>query len=153
RPHSRRLRPRRRPTLSIFLLRRLYVGSVEMKKAAPFLIAAAIAVYFLHFAIPALRAKFAPDDMMNLGKFWMDGFFKVWWTELTQSNGYRPVAAAIYLPIYHFFGLNPVPYRVALLAMVGTNLFFTFKIAQRLTGSLAVATLASLVVCSHSSTI
>jgi hypothetical protein len=122
-----------------------------MSKVATRLIAPVIFIYFLYFAIPALQAKFAPDDMMNLGKYWIQGIWSTWWDDLRLSNGQRPMGAFFYLPIYHFFGLNPIPYRIAIFAILAANLFFTFKIAERLTKSQAVAALAAVLVCGHAS--
>src|SRR5713226_6214379 len=76
------------------------------------LIALAIAAYFLYFAIGALRARFAPDDPMNLGFYYDRGFLGCVWDNLRfWSNAYRPMGAAFYLPLYRAFGLNPLPYR------------------------------------------
>jgi len=122
-----------------------------MSKVATRLIAPVIFIYFLYFAIPALQAKFAPDDMMNLGKYWIQGLWSTWWDDLRFSNGLRPMGAFFYLPIYYFFGLNPIPYRVAIFAILAANLCFTFKIAERLTKSQAVAALAAVLVCGHAS--
>jgi hypothetical protein len=113
-------------------------------------IALLLALYFVYFAAPALRAHFAIDDPMNLAFYWRRGlarsFFDViaFWTD-----SYRPMAALFYMPIYHFFGMNPLPYRIASLAILAANLFLSYRIALRLTKSLAGATLTAVLVCAH----
>jgi hypothetical protein len=121
------------------------VGKLPLRLAA-----LAICVYFLYFAIGAFHAGFAPDDPMNLGKYWLRGFWggalddvKFW------STAYRPMGAMFYLPIYHVFGMNPIPYRIAVFALLASNLYFSFRIAEWLTGSKAVGALTAVLVCAH----
>src|SRR5438046_6107216 len=68
--------------------------------------------YFLHFALPALRAGFGEDEMMNLYFYWFPGVFRsiranlcFWSTSYPQ----RPAAALYYLPLYHFFRSTHCP--------------------------------------------
>ena len=121
-----------------------------MKTRASRLVLPALFVYFLYFAIPALKADFASDDPMNLRYYWGRG---VWRCLIDSVNfwggGYRPMGALFYLPIYHFAVLNPLPYRVAVLAIVAASLYFTFRIVEELTQSQAAAALATVIVCSH----
>jgi hypothetical protein len=35
-----------------------------------------VLTYFLHFALPALRARFGEDEMMNLYSYWFPGVFR-----------------------------------------------------------------------------
>jgi len=120
------------------------------RNAASRWVAIPIALYFLHFAIGALGARFAIDDPMNLGFYWRRG----WWRSLADlgafwSESYRPMAALFYLPIYHFFGMNPLPYRIAILSLVALNIFLSYRIAMRLTRSVAAATLTAVLVTAH----
>lgn len=70
--------------------------------------------YFLHFALPALRAGFGEDEMMNLYSYWFPGVLRsiranfCFWS---ISYPQRPAGALYYLPLYHFFSLDPPPYR------------------------------------------
>ncbi len=120
------------------------------QKAARSWVALPLALYFLYFAKGALRARFAADDPMNLGMYWLRGLARsagdvvVFW-----RPSYRPMGALFYLPLYHFFGLNPLPYRIAALAIIAANIFLTFRIGLRITRSLAGATLAAMIVCAH----
>ena len=111
-----------------------------------------LALYFLYFAAGALRARFAVDDPMNLGFYWQRGLLHSAGDVITLwNNSYRPMAAWFYLPIYHFFGMNPLPYRIAGLAIVALNIFLSYRIALRRTGLTAAAALTAVLVCAHAS--
>src|SRR5712691_4829772 len=87
---------------------------------------AVLIAYFLYFALPALRGGFREDEMMNMGICWCAGALKsllaniVFW-KLFLCSGcdlydlplylYRPGGGLCYLPLYHFFDLNRLPYR------------------------------------------
>jgi hypothetical protein len=106
--------------------------------------------YFLHFALPALRAGFGEDEMMNLYLYWLAGPFKsiqanicFWWTFP------RPAGALYYLPLYHFFSLNPLPYRIAQISILAATIPIFFYLALLLSGLRAVAFLVALAMCYH----
>jgi hypothetical protein len=62
--------------------------------------------YFVHFALPALRAGFGEDEMMNLHSYWFPGALRsirqnfCFWS---ISYPQRPAGALYYLPLYHLF--------------------------------------------------
>jgi hypothetical protein len=121
-------------------------------KRASWFVALGIALYFVYFAHGALRAHFAVDDPMNLGIYWKRGL----WANLADvvmlwRHSYRPMGAVFYLPIYDVFGMNPLPYRIAVMALLAANVFLSFDIARRLTKSLAAAALTAVLVCAHAS--
>jgi len=108
--------------------------------------------YSLLFAFGALCAGFARDDMMNLAGYWHRGFGPTLRDCLTfWTAAYRPVGGLFYLPIYYIFGLNPLPYRIAILAIVCINIQLAFSLAMSLTRSWEIASLASVVFCAHAS--
>src|SRR6266496_856788 len=80
---------------------------------------AVLIAYFLHFAFPALRGGFGEDEMMNMGIYWRAGALKsllanvLFWTTF-----YRPGGALYYLPLYHFFALDPRPYRIVQISIL-----------------------------------
>lgn len=116
------------------------------------LAAAAIAIYFLYFAIPALRSGFAPDDPMNAGEYWLHGFWRSAGDVVTfWTTAYRPLGAFFYLPIYHVFGFTPVPFRVAALVLIVANIFLTWRVADLLMNSKAAAALAAMLATVHAS--
>lgn len=121
-------------------------------RAAGGIIGIALAAYFWHFARGALRAHFAVDDPMNLGFYWRAGLAKsLGDVLLVWRKSYRPMGAAFYLPIYHAFGMNPLPYRIAILALIAANIFLSYRIAMELTKSRAGATLTAVLVTAHAS--
>ena len=112
----------------------------------------AIFAYFLYFALGALPAHFAVDDPMNLGQYWHSGFLRSLADDLRfWSTAYRPMGAMFYLPIYHFFGVDALPYRIAILTILAANIWMSYRIALRLTGSTPAASLTAVLVCAHAS--
>ena len=117
---------------------------------AAWLIVAAISAYFVWLASQAIGAHFAQDDPMNMGFYWERGFWGSFWDDIRfWSTAYRPMGAMFYLPIYHLFGLNPVPYRIAVFALIAVNTVLSYRIADLLTGSKAAAALTAVLVCAH----
>jgi len=60
-----------------------------------------------------------------------------------------PTGGLFYLLMYYAFGLNPMPYRIALLAIIAGNVYLTWRIALRITASEAAAALAATLACAH----
>jgi hypothetical protein len=109
-----------------------------------------LAAYFCYFALDSLRARFAPDDMMNIDIYWSEG----WWCMLLSQvdifhNHLRPGGGLFYLPIFQFADLNPLPYHVALILIMAANVVVGYRFAKLLTGSAAVGGLTALIVCCH----
>ena len=111
---------------------------------------AVLIAYFLHFALPARHGGFREDEMMNLWTYWylgalqsILGFAKFW------TPYYRPGGAPYYLPLYHFFGLNPFAYRIAQISTLVTSIPIVYYLARLLASSRSVAFLAILAFCYH----
>src|SRR5262245_55255296 len=74
---------------------------------------AVLIAYFLYFALPARHGGFREDEMFNIWMYWyaspVQCLFALvnFWTPIL-----RPEGALYYWPLYHFFGLNPFPYRI-----------------------------------------
>jgi hypothetical protein len=125
---------------------------------------AVLIVYFLHFALPALRGGFRDDEMMNMGICWCAGALKsllaniVFW-KLFFCPGdalyylplylYRPGGALYYLPLYHFFELDPLPYRIAQISILAASIPLVYYLSRRLASSRSIAFLAVLALCYH----
>lgn len=111
---------------------------------------AVLIAYFLHFAFPALCGGFRADEMMNMGIYWRAGALKsllanvLFWTTF-----YRPGGALYYLPLYHFFKLDPLPYRIVQVSILATSIPVVYCLSRRLASSRAVAFLAVLALCYH----
>ena len=106
--------------------------------------------YFLHFALAARHGGFREDEMLNLWAYWHVGpvqsLFDLakFWTPY-----YRPGGALYYLPLYHFFGLNPLPYRIVQISIVALSIPLAYWLARLLASSRSVAFLAVLAFCYH----
>lgn len=107
-------------------------------------------LYFLHFAVPARHGGFREDEMMNLWTYWYVGpvqsvfaLAKFW------TPSYRPGGALYYLPLYHLFGLNPLPYRIAQVSILALSIPIAYYLARLLSASRSVAFLAILAFCYH----
>jgi hypothetical protein len=59
------------------------------------------------------------------------------------------MAAAFYLPLYHWFGLNPVPFHIAILSLLALNTILVFLLARQLGCEDLPAFLAALTVSYH----
>jgi hypothetical protein len=111
---------------------------------------AILIVYFLHFAFPARHGGFRDDEMMNLWTYWHVGGLQsllalaTFWTP-----NYRTGGAIYYLPLYHFFGLNPFPYRVVQISILTLSIPIAYYLARLLASSRSVAFLAVLAFCYH----
>ena len=106
--------------------------------------------YFLHFALAARHGGFREDEMLNLWGYWYIGpvqsLFDLakFWTPY-----YRPGGALYYLPLYHFFGLNPFPYRIVQISILALSIPIAYWLARLLASSRSVAFLAVLAFCYH----
>ena len=102
----------------------------------PSLLYLLVVAYCFGLAWKATHARFAMDDPMNMGWYWRDGFWTVLWHNITfWSTAYRPLGGLYYLPIYAVFRLNPLPYRLVILAIVLANAYLSCRLAELLTGS------------------
>ena len=106
--------------------------------------------YFLYFALPARHGGFREDEMMNLWTYWYVGpvqslfaLAKFW------TPNYRPGGALYYLPLYHFFGLNPFPYRIVQISILTLSIPLAYYLTRLLASSRSVAFLAVLAFCYH----
>ena len=106
--------------------------------------------YFVYFAKDGLRGRFALDDLANTFYYFHRGNWSVFQALIEFPSTYlRPMGALFYLPIFHFAGFNPLPYRIAGLLILAMNVFLYYSFAKLLTGSRKVAWLAALLVSYH----
>ncbi len=106
--------------------------------------------YLLLFNWDRLATHFAADDMMNMAIYYRLGFWRVFESQFAIWKGfYRPMGAAFYLPLYHWFGLNPQPFQAAIISLLAVNLFLEFRLAKALGCGGAVSCLAALTVSYH----
>jgi hypothetical protein len=98
---------------------------------------------FLYMALPSLAGGFQPDEMTSIYYYWALGSLKSLWSNVCIWNGMgRPAGALYYLPLYHFFWLNPKPYHIAQISILAASIPIVFYLARLLSFSRAVAVLA-----------
>ena len=106
--------------------------------------------YFLYFALPALRGGFRGDEMMNMIIYWKSGMLNSLWANVTfWTTFYRPAGALYYLPLYHFFALDPLPYRIVQISILAASIPIVYYLSRCLTSSRSIAFLAALALCYH----
>lgn len=109
-----------------------------------------LVAYFLHFALPAAGGTFSEDEMMNLYIHWFAGTLKSLWENVCFWKGIgRPGGALYYLPLYHFFRIDPQPYRVVQISILAASIPMVYYLARLLAFSRSVAFLAVLAFCYH----
>jgi hypothetical protein len=110
-----------------------------------------LAAYFLHFALPAVAGGFVEDEIIALWTHWFPGALKSLWANICFWKGIgRPGGAVYYLPLYHFFGLNPQPYRIAQISILAASIPIAYYLARLIASSRSIAFLAVLAFCYHS---
>jgi hypothetical protein len=111
---------------------------------------AILIAYFLYFALPALRGGFRGDEMTNMAIYWKSGMLKSLWANVTfWTTFYRPAGALYYLPLYHFFALCPLPYRIVQISILAASIPVVFYLSRCLTSSRSIAFLTVLALCYH----
>ena len=109
-----------------------------------------IACYFFRLTRHALRIGFSSDDLMNLHRSW---FFPL--RELIKANllfflpsdFIRPMGSVWYRSIYYFAGFHAAPFHAVDLAILFANIFLTYAVARRLSGSRLAALATALLSC------
>jgi hypothetical protein len=106
--------------------------------------------YFLHFAFPSLAGGFNEDEMANMYVYWRPGALKSLCANIYFWTGIgRPAGALYYLPLYHFFSLDPQPYRIVQISILAASIPMVYYLAGLLASSRSVAFLAVLALCYH----
>ena len=106
--------------------------------------------YFLYFALPSLKGGFGADEPMNMYFYWHPGILKCLWANVCfWTDFYRPAGALYYLPLYHFFSLNPEPYRIVQVCIVAASIPIIYWLCRLLITSRSVAFLGAIVVSYH----
>ena len=115
-------------------------------------VAAALCIlfYFLVLAGEGVHAYFSPDDLMNLYGYWQRPLGDLVRANLLfYSNFFRPMGGVFYRLVYALAGFHPLPFRVACYFLLLFNLYLTYSLARRLSGSREVGLLATLLSAYH----
>jgi len=106
--------------------------------------------YFFCFNWGSLRVHFALDDLGNMAHYYEYSSWQLVLSNFLPWRGdNRPLGALFYIPIYHFAGLNPVPYQAAMLLILLATVYCSYRFARLLGGSELAAALLALVCCYH----
>lgn len=109
-----------------------------------------VLLYFAWFVGPGLLGGFNNDDPMNIHSFWIRGPGQLIRNLVLFFTTYgRPMGGVYFSLLYHFFGLNPLPYHVALTGLLLTNTFLAYRLGRLITGSRLAGGLTALVVTYH----
>jgi hypothetical protein len=106
--------------------------------------------YFFRLTRHALRIGFSSDDLMNLHRSWYFPFRALVKANLLfflPSDFIRPMGSVWYRSIYYFAGFHGGAFHAADLAILLVNIFLTYAVARRLSGSRLAALMAALLSC------
>jgi hypothetical protein len=126
-----------------YLTRRLWM---------PLAAAVSITGYFAVLTKAAFLSYFNPDACMNIYRSW--SFPASWLVKANllfflNSDFYRPMGSVWYLGIFGLAGFNPVPFIVLNLLVLAANIWLTYSVCRRLTGSREAGALAALLIAYH----
>ena len=123
------------------------------RKRVPSILAALlIATYFIILTRDALLCYFSPDDCMNMYRSWQNSvaaLLKANFLFFLNSPFYRPMGSAWYRSMFELAGFNPVAFHISNLLMLGANIWLTYCVARRLTGSRTAGGVAALLIAYH----
>jgi hypothetical protein len=115
-----------------------------LTKAPRIVAALLLAAFFWAFLGRALKSHFGSDEMMNIYGYWQPALWKVALASLTfWSSFVRPLGAVYYLPLFHLFKLNPVPYTWVRIGLLAVNTVVFYKLARAVSRSWWAAALAT----------
>lgn len=113
-------------------------------------IALGLAAWFLDHTWRGLFVMFQGDDMMNTYLAWVLPWRRLVWGNLTPfTTVYRPVGSLFYKIMYAAAGFHPLPFRIALYALMLVNIGLLYRFARQVTGSREAAVLAALLGSYH----
>jgi hypothetical protein len=105
---------------------------------------ALLLAFFFLFHAHVLKSDFGRDELRNLYSYWNPPLWQVLRSGFTFSNKFvRPMGAIYYLPLYHWFGLNPVPFTVIRNLILLANTVVFYKLARCVGRSWWIAVLAT----------
>jgi hypothetical protein len=121
------------------------------KKNWPVLIGAVIALaYFGYFVLPGLHGRFNDDDPYNIYYFWSrGGSALVRGLIFFFSTYYRPMGGVYFFSLYEIFGLNPLPYHIAITILLLLNMVLVYLSSVLLTNSRSIGWLCAILMAYH----
>ncbi len=109
-----------------------------------------VVAYYLFFTAKSVGIYFDRDDMMNLYGAWTRPVSELLLNNLLYwTDSARPLGALWYRTLFSLFGFNPLPFRIALLALGLVNLALFAWFVKLLTGSSRVVAFAAILFAFH----
>ena len=106
--------------------------------------------YFVAFNWGALRVHFAIDDVGNIGHYFDYSPLQLVLSNFLPWRGdSRPMGGLFYVPVYHFAGLNPLPYQAVMLLILLASVYLAYRFAGLLGAGELAASLVAMVCCYH----
>jgi hypothetical protein len=106
------------------------------------------AAYFFLVSWDGLKAPFAIDEIAAIWWFWHPSPWRLLFSQFMLWHGYlRPMGGLFYVPIFLTFGLNPVPYHVALLLLLLAGAYLMYRFARVLGLGELPAAIVALIAC------
>jgi hypothetical protein len=106
-----------------------------------------LAVYFFRLTRSSLHIYFTGDDMMNLYRSWVFSHGHLFDANLLfflTSDFIRPMGSVWYRAIIDLAGFHPFWFHASNLAILAVNIWLTYVVACRLSGSREIAALTAL---------
>src|SRR5690242_3363381 len=111
-----------------------------------------IGAYFIVLTKEAVLCYFSPDDCMTIYRSWAHpagALLKANLLFFLNSDFYRPMGSVWYRTMFDIAGFNPVPFHVSNLFTLAANIWLTYCVARRLTGSREAGMVAALLISYH----
>ena len=109
-----------------------------------------VLTYFLRYSTGGLSVGFAADDPMNIYYYWSAGVGQLLRNLVLFFTSYgRPMGGVYFSVLYHFFGLNALPYHVVAIGLLLLNAFLTYRFATLITGSRLAGWLCAFLLAFH----
>jgi hypothetical protein len=111
-----------------------------------------IGVYFVMLTKDVTRSYFSPDDCMTIYRSWANSagsLVKANFLFFLNSPFYRPMGSVWYRLMFELAGFNPVPFHISNLFTLAANMWFTYCVSSRLSGSRTAGALAALLIAYH----
>ena len=105
---------------------------------------------FFYRAGFGLRTPFGYDDITNITVAWQAPLHQLVLALFVPfTTSYRPAGSAVYRLLFDLFGLNPLPFRIVVYALLALNLYLVFRLTRSLSRSSETAALAALLYTFH----
>jgi hypothetical protein len=108
----------------------------KLEKVLAPAVGVALFAWFVFVTRRGLAAWFDADDLMKLHIYWVSS-----WSALLKANlafwssFYRPAGGLFYRSIYALWGFHPLPFRIAVLALLSVDFGLLALVVWQLTGS------------------